>query len=73
MTTKDKTIVSTDGRATIIRWRVWGFRCNSITTSWIVQDNRTGHQVTICSLLRDAKEAARRFNANLSPVNAEEI
>lgn len=71
MTTHSKTIVSIEGDFTIIRWKVWGFRCNSLTTSWIVQ-NRTGEQVAVCSRLRDAKGMVRKLHAKLTPVSVED-
>jgi len=61
MTTHSKTPVHTEGEFTIIRHKLWGFRCNSLTTMWIVQDNRTGKQLDSFSRLKDAKaDVARR-------------
>ncbi len=62
MTTHSKTIVYTDGAFTIIRWKSWGFNCNSLTTLWIVQDNRTGEELSTFSRLRDAKEYISKNN-----------
>jgi hypothetical protein len=61
MTTHSKTIVHTEGEFTIIRWKLWGFRCNSLTTSWIVRNTRTGEDLCSFSRLRDARaDVARR-------------
>lgn len=70
MTTHSETVVHTEGEFAIIRWKFWGFRCNSLTTSWIVQNNRTGEQVTICSRLRDAKTQVARL---ATPLRAQVI
>ena len=60
MTTHSKTVVHAEGELTIIRWKLWGFRCNSLSTLWILQNNRTGEELTF-SRLRDAKAYVARL------------
>jgi hypothetical protein len=65
MTTHSKTPVHTEGEFTIIRWRLWGFRSESLSTLWILQNSRTGEELRTFSRLRDAKAEVARLAAPL--------
>lgn len=55
MTTQSKKVVFTHGIYTIVRERYWGFRCQSLSTTWLV--HREGEFVGSHLRLKDAKQA----------------
>lgn len=61
MTTHSKTVTHTAGEFAIVRWKFWGFRCESLSTAWIVQNNRTGEELRTFTRLRDAKTEVARL------------
>lgn len=59
MTTLSEVVVHTEGEFKIIRWKFWPFRCQTISTVWIVM--RGEEKVAMHSRLRDAKAEIQRL------------
>lgn len=58
-----KTIDANGHRFDIVRVKYWGFRCNSLTTSWEIY--KDGVCVSHHFLMRDAKQTLAVFTAPL--------
>ena len=63
MKREGKTTVLESNGAKLIRWNSYGFRCNSLTTHWIVEVG--GKRVWICARKKDALPVFERATASL--------